>query len=367
MSEQHWKTDTPTTDDEAVELLRFGIVQTPIEQFTSVNAGEFDRVRTERRMLNCAAYAERELAAARQRIAEQERDYGLLNLCLEQRQNQIKVADEYIATLEANAKELTARLEAAERDGARLAFAENKRATIYAAYDNGKLLHWVFVDETKPGDRRGVLGKTIRTAIDAALLRQTTEGTDGLIERANNIPADDVREYGKQIALLWGETAELCRAYERRWKDAEQRIKVVEAELAERNAFGNWKMPDALPEYFAKDGIVEGIAKHHPTALVRQMANEILRIRALSPKVEPLTLASCPIGTEAPAVGGGCWTKTKRGWQWGFSGGTFPTPGGDWNGELIAPRTERRKGERRDNHPSFCAPDHRSGTDRRQS
>jgi hypothetical protein len=34
-----------------------------------------------------------------------------------------------------------------------------------------------------------------------------------------------------------------------------------------------------IPEYFAKPKIVEGLAEAHPILLVRQMANEILRLR----------------------------------------------------------------------------------------
>jgi hypothetical protein len=41
------------------------------------------------------------------------------------------------------------------------------------------------------------------------------------------------------------------------------------------------KMPcEAIPEYFAKPQIVESLAAAHPTLLVRQMALEILRLRA---------------------------------------------------------------------------------------
>lgn len=47
-------------------------------------------------------------------------------------------------------------------------------------------------------------------------------------------------------------------------------------------------------------------------------------------------LASAPLGTKAPAVGGGHWVKVAAGWQW-FNGGTFPTPGGDWDGTLAYP------------------------------
>ena len=39
---------------------------------------------------------------------------------------------------------------------------------------------------------------------------------------------------------------------------------------------------DAIPEYFAKPGIVENLAAAHPVMLVRQMANEILRQRSAS-------------------------------------------------------------------------------------
>lgn len=34
-----------------------------------------------------------------------------------------------------------------------------------------------------------------------------------------------------------------------------------------------------FPEYFAKPKIVEGLAETHPVLLIRQMANEILRLR----------------------------------------------------------------------------------------
>lgn len=49
-----------------------------------------------------------------------------------------------------------------------------------------------------------------------------------------------------------------------------------------------------------------------------------------------LTLENAPIGTKAPAIMGGHWIKVERGWKW-CSGSTFPRPGGDWTGELIAP------------------------------
>ena len=53
-----------------------------------------------------------------------------------------------------------------------------------------------------------------------------------------------------------------------------------------------------------------------------------------------LTLDSAPLGTKAPAFGGGAWTKTESGWKWN-SGSTFPRPGGDWTGRLILPAAQR--------------------------
>lgn len=53
-------------------------------------------------------------------------------------------------------------------------------------------------------------------------------------------------------------------------------------------------------------------------------------------------LREAPAGTIAPAIGGGRWKKTDQGWwKWdgcGGTGGTYPRPGADWNGELIAPQ-----------------------------
>lgn len=49
-----------------------------------------------------------------------------------------------------------------------------------------------------------------------------------------------------------------------------------------------------------------------------------------------LTLENAPIGTIAPAIYGGHWTRTERGWEWAASGSTFPRPGGDWTGALFA-------------------------------
>jgi len=56
-------------------------------------------------------------------------------------------------------------------------------------------------------------------------------------------------------------------------------------------------------------------------------------------RVLKLTIENAPIGTIAPSVIGGHWVKTPCGWQ-SLGGSTFPTPGGDWGGELIPPKTK---------------------------
>lgn len=51
-------------------------------------------------------------------------------------------------------------------------------------------------------------------------------------------------------------------------------------------------------------------------------------------------LNAAPLGTRALAHDGGAWCKVERGWKWNGpdgNGGTFPQPGGDWNGQLVIP------------------------------
>lgn len=51
-----------------------------------------------------------------------------------------------------------------------------------------------------------------------------------------------------------------------------------------------------------------------------------------------------PVGTKAPAIMGGRWYRTERGWKWNGpdgSGGTFPTPGGDSDGTVILPQNDQ--------------------------
>lgn len=53
-----------------------------------------------------------------------------------------------------------------------------------------------------------------------------------------------------------------------------------------------------------------------------------------------ISCRDAPIGTQAPAIGGGHWYRTAQGWKWNGPDGcgdTFPRPGGDWDGRLIYP------------------------------
>jgi hypothetical protein len=55
-----------------------------------------------------------------------------------------------------------------------------------------------------------------------------------------------------------------------------------------------------------------------------------------------LTLGNAPLGTKAPAINGGAWYRTERGWRWNNVASTFPRPGGDWNGDLVPPSKEQK-------------------------
>ena len=52
-------------------------------------------------------------------------------------------------------------------DAARLNSLEKMRASVYASFDNGRVMHWVVVDETKR-ERKGNVANTLRDAIEAA-------------------------------------------------------------------------------------------------------------------------------------------------------------------------------------------------------
>lgn len=60
----------------------------------------------------------------------------------------------------------------------------------------------------------------------------------------------------------------------------------------------------------------------------------------LKPVLVDVAVENAPLGTKAPATIGGHWCRVPGGWKWngpGGNGGTFPRPGGDWNGQLILP------------------------------
>jgi|ERR1035437_944130 hypothetical protein len=62
---------------------------------------------------------------------------------------------------------------------------------------------------------------------------------------------------------------------------------------------------------------------------------EVCPEHATSFYAKEIDLKTAPIGTLAPAIMGGAWVKTDHGWKCNNTGGTFPRPGGDWNGKLI--------------------------------
>lgn len=86
---------------------------------------------------------------------------------IERAKGQVADVDFSPAIIRDDLRLLIAAAEAGERDAARLDFVESKMGTLYCSGDTRT--HWVFVDETTPrGTRRGILGDTLRAAIDAA-------------------------------------------------------------------------------------------------------------------------------------------------------------------------------------------------------
>jgi hypothetical protein len=90
----------------------------------------------------------------------------------------------------------------------------------------------------------------------------------------------------------------------------------------------------ALWEVVKHEGNFQSMA--FPTdAAIKAYARAILSPAQQEP-AKALTLENAPIGTKAPAINGGHWERVEHGWKW-CTGSTFPRPGGDWTGELIAP------------------------------
>lgn len=75
---------------------------------------------------------------------------------------------------------------------------------------------------------------------------------------------------------------------------------------------------------------------HNPSLMVMIAKEAIASVEG----ERKLTIDNAPVGTQAPAINGGRWYRTERGWKWNGpdgAGSTFPGPGADWNGQLIAP------------------------------
>jgi len=71
------------------------------------------------------------------------------------------------------AADLLTQAAAMARDAGRVNYIERTRATIYASkdFEHGTFKHWVVVNESGQ-IRRGMLGETLRAAIDAAMKEQ---------------------------------------------------------------------------------------------------------------------------------------------------------------------------------------------------
>ena len=103
------------------------------------------------------------------------------------------------------------------------------------------------------------------------------------------------------------------------------------------------KYEEAFKQLFARCGS-SGIFTAWGGRIDCSILNEAHRLagKALG-DAAPLTVENAPVGTLAPAIMGGRWYRTELGWKWNGpdgSGGTFPRPGGNWGGELIAPNVD---------------------------
>jgi hypothetical protein len=73
---------------------------------------------------------------------------------------------------------------------------------------------------------------------------------------------------------------------------------------AEANSEWHGGKVESIPEYFTKPRIVEDLAAAHPVLLVRQLANEILRLRALAPVGQNAALPSGEFTNRKPEAHG---------------------------------------------------------------
>lgn len=137
-----WAKDLPSNEDEALSLLRFGAVQNDMRDHGEV----VDQVRTERRMLNCADFFEREIAELRAQLAEVKEalagddyaslpsDYPLVRMAHTIRADHDKFRNQVIDTCK--------RAETAERQrDEALKDAERYLDAIFQMADDGWLMH----------------------------------------------------------------------------------------------------------------------------------------------------------------------------------------------------------------------------------
>lgn len=95
----------------------------------------------------------------------------------------------------------------------------------------------------------------------------------------------------------------------------------------------NWRLRKGQKEPFTchRDSVVELGGFHY----CRLHGGHRVLDMYLKGSLIKATPESVPCGTKAPAIMGGWWYKLENGWKWNGpdgNGGTFPGPGGDWDG-----------------------------------
>lgn len=122
-----------------------------------------------------------------------------------------------------------------------------------------------------------------------------------------------------------------------KWRDAVSALGTRELEALQGLA-------DAVSEYRKEAGkpALECVVVESDWSIYDRVWQLVEDLAAPKPE-QHLTIGIAPIGTLAPAIMGGHWYRTEHGWKWNGhdgDGGTFPCPGGDWDGNLIAPKPE---------------------------
>lgn len=105
----------------------------------------------------------------------------------------------------------------------------------------------------------------------------------GSVTHPNAFVQTRLESVERAIRLAVAETAEACKAElaaERAARErAEKEMAVTRSCALSPNPFPNG-MNDHMPEFFAMPEVTENLAKAHPVLIVRNCANEILRLRA---------------------------------------------------------------------------------------